>query len=134
MSPRARLAVILGLTVGLLAVVLVWRTARESDFASLPSPVLPFAGLPSFRASPLSQPAVTPPDSPLPVSTGSGSPGTMVTLEAIRAMRPTAPPPSTPSGPRLPYVSPAEWRGWALRILAAAGILAYIGFRLRRSQ
>ena len=54
-------------------------------------------------------------------------------LEAIRAVRPTATPPS-PGGIRLPYISPATWRGWALRILAVAGVLAFIGLRLRRHQ
>ena len=58
---------------------------------------------------------------------------TTATLEAIRANRPTATPPS-PSGIRWPYISPNTWRSWALRILAVAGLLAYIGLRLRRGQ
>ena len=134
MSRRVRFAAIVGLAVGLLAVILVWRIARESNILSLPTPASPLASPSSLEASPLSQPAASRLDSPLSVPTDSRAPVTAATLEAIRATRPTAPPPSTPSGVRLPSVSPAEWRSWALRMLAAAGVLAYIGIRLRRSQ
>jgi hypothetical protein len=58
-------------------------------------------------------------------------PVTEATLEALLADRPTATPPAS-EGVHLPYVSPATWRNWALRVLALAIALAYVGLRLRR--
>jgi hypothetical protein len=133
MTGRVRLMLIIGLAAGLLIIVLVWRAPREREFTShsslLPPPTSPLA----FAPSPLPLHAVTPASSPLPIPPTAPSPVTAATLEAIRATRPTAVPPS-PGNNRLPYISPGTWRDWALRILAVAGVLAYIGLRLRKSQ
>ncbi len=117
----------------LVITLLVWRINRESEFTSPSSPVQPATRPAPFGSSPLARATATPPHSPLPLQPTASPIVNTATLEAIRTMRPTATPPS-PSGFRLPYVSPATWRGWALRILAVAGLLAYIGLRLRQSQ
>jgi len=134
MTRRTPFAIALALAVGLLVVLLAWRTTRKSEFIT-DSSLLPFSPSPihstelSFAA-----PTATPLSSPLAWTETAVAPITAATLEAIRATRPTATPPRSPSGIRLPSISPATWRGWALRILAAAGVLAYIGLRLRRHQ
>ncbi len=111
---------------------LVWRTQRDvlAPLSPLTSPLVkPTASIPS----PLSLPTATSLRTVQPIPP-TGTPAVnAATLEAIRATRPTATPPS-PSGIRLPYVSPDTWRRWALRILAAAALLTYIGLRLRRDQ
>jgi hypothetical protein len=130
MTRRLGFFIILGLSIGLLVALLARRTAREDEFTSSSSLVVRPA---TFTSSPLASPTVTRPQSPLPVPPTAPPPVTTATLEAIRANRPTATPPS-PSGIRWPYISPNTWRSWALRILAVAGLLAYIGLRLRRGQ
>lgn len=135
MTRRGQLIAVLGLVVGLLIILLVWRAPREGEFEP-PSPVSPMALPPISRPlfpSPLRAPTATSLYSPLPLPPTAQPPVTTATLQAIRATRPTATPPS-PSGVQLPYISPATWRAWALRILAAAGVLAFIGLRLRSSQ
>ena len=133
MTRRVRFLIALGLILGLLATVLLWRVTRK-DESVFPSPLgtPPSSPLPA-ASSPLVKPTTTSPDSPLPVPPTAPPLITTATLEAIRATRPTATPP-TPSGIRLPYISPATWRGWALRTLIVAVLLAYIGLRLRRGQ
>ena len=133
MTRRESILIILGLSIGLLVVLLVRRTAHEDEFTSPSSLVAPPASPATLISSPLASPTVTRLHSPLPMPPTAPPPVTTATLDAIRATRPTATPPS-PSGVSLPYISPATWRGWALRILAVAGLLAYIGLRLRRGQ
>jgi hypothetical protein len=130
MTRRLGFFIILGLSIGLVVALLVRRTAREEEFTSSSSLVIPPA---TYTSYPLASPTVTRLQSPLPVLPTTPPLVTTATLEAIRANRPTATPPS-PSGSRLPYISPNTWRSWALRILAVAGLLAYIGLRLRRGQ
>jgi hypothetical protein len=135
MNRRAHLIAILGLAAGLLAIFLVWHSPREGELTS-PTPISPFvppiSSGPLFP-SPLSPPTATPLYSPLPAHPSAPPPIAIATLEAIRTTRPTAMPPS-PSDKQLPYISPATWRVLALRFLAAAGVLVFIGLRLRRSQ
>jgi hypothetical protein len=126
MTRATRVRVILGLVITSTLLLVALRGAQDWIFAPSASP------LPT-TTSPLPLPVVAALDSPLPVPPTAPPPINAATLEAIRTTRPTATPPS-PSGFRLPYVSPETWRAWALRILAAAGLLAYIGLRLRRSQ
>lgn len=133
MTGRARSLIILGLAVALVITLLVWRTNREGEFTSPASPAQPATRPAPLGSSPLAPATVTPLRSPLPLPPTASPVINTATLEAIRAVRPTATPPSA-SGLRLPYISPATWRGWALRILAVAGLLAYIGLRLRQSQ
>jgi hypothetical protein len=133
MTRRVQFGIILTLAVGLLILLVVWRIPREKKLSLDSSLVAPPTSFLPFASSPLAHPSAPLPDSPLPVPPTAPSPVTTATLEAIRAMRPTAPP-SSPAGMRLSYVSPTTWRGWALRILAAAGVLAYIGLRLRKNQ
>ena len=133
MTRRVSILIILGLSIGLLVVLLVRRTAHEDEFTSPSSLVAPPASPATLISSPLASPTVTRLHSPLPMPPTAPPPVTTATLDAIRATRSTATPPS-PSGVSLPYISPATWRSWALRILAVAGLLAYIGLRLRRGQ
>jgi hypothetical protein len=133
MIRRNRLFITVCVALGLLAVFLVWRVTREARTTSR-SPLSPLVASPApFAPSPLASPTATPLPSPLQVPPTAPPPITTATLEAIRVTRPTATHPA-PTGIRLPYISPAVWRAWALRILAAAGILAYIGLRLRKGQ
>lgn len=134
MTIRIRLMIILGLAVALLAALLVWRAGRKSEFMSPLSPLAPRADRPISIASPSSSRTSTPFHSPLDGPASAVPPVTTATVEAIRATRPTAAPPSSPEGIRLPYISPNTWRVWALRILIAAGVLAYLGMRLRQNQ
>jgi hypothetical protein len=129
MSRRTRFIIASGLAVGLLVTFLMWRTAWRGES----TPLSPLIRPAMSASSPLSPPTATSLYSPLPVPPTGTPPVNMATLEAIRATHPTATPPS-PSGIRLPYISPDIWRRWALRIFAAAGILAYIGLRLRQSR
>lgn len=132
MTRRNRLFITVCVALGLVAVFLVWRVTREETTSSR-SPLSPLASSAPFAPSPLTSPTATPLPSPLQVPPTAPPPITTATLEAIRVTRPTATHPA-PAGIRLPYISPAVWRTWALRILAAAGILAYIGLRLRKDQ
>ena len=133
MIRRNRLFITACVALGLLVVFLLWRVTREEKTTS-PSPLSPFStGSASFAPFPLVSPIATPFDSLPQVPPTAPLPVTTATLEAIRTTRLTATPPAT-SGINLPDISPAIWRRWALRILAAAGVLAYIGLRLRKSQ
>jgi hypothetical protein len=133
MIRRNRLFITVCVALGLVVIFLVWRVTREEK-TTLRSPLSPLAvDSAPFAPSPLASPPTTPLHSPLQVPPTSPPPITTATLEALRVTRPTATHPA-PSGIRLPYISPAIWRAWALRILAAAGILGYVGLRLRKSQ
>ena len=132
MTGRYRTAVILGLAVGLVIIFLVLREPRETDGPPASSLLAPSAIPRTSFSSPLQNPTDTASFSPLPIMPTASSPVTTATLEALRATRPTATPPSS-TRLQLPYISPATWRAWALRILALAGVLAYIGLRLRRT-
>jgi hypothetical protein len=128
---RVRFFSALGLAVVVSAVFLVWRTQKNGDVPLSPL-VSPLPRPTIFIASPLSPPTLTPAHVPHAVPpTGTPAVNT-ATLQAMRTARPTATPPS-PSGTRWPYISPETWRRWALRILAAAAVLAYVGLRLRES-
>jgi hypothetical protein len=132
MSRRNRIVVFLTLVTGLAAILLIWRIPRDDVrdlFSSLYSPVSPVA--PGW--SPTDSPVDMPSYSPLPVPPTALPPVTTATLQAIRALRPTATAPSQ-SRVQLPYVAPSTWRRWALRFLAAAGLAAYIGLRIRKRQ
>lgn len=129
MSRRTRFFIASGLVVGLLVVFLVWRAAQRGESMPLSPLTRPTMSAPLS----LSLPTATSLYSPLPVPPTGTPPVNMATLEAIRATRPTATLPS-PSGIRLPYISPDTWRRWALRIFAAAGVLAYISLHLRQSR
>jgi hypothetical protein len=133
MTRRIRISIILAMALGLLIILLVWRTPREGEFGPSSSPVSVATSPLPLGSSPLSLPTRAPFYSPLPIPPTAPPPVTTATLEAIRATRPTATPPSA-GGSRLPYVSPATWRVWALRFLIAAGVFAYIGLRLRKNQ
>jgi hypothetical protein len=132
MIRRNRLFITACVALGLVAVFLVWRVTREEKTTTRSPLSPPAVDSAPIAASPLASPTATPLPSPLQVPPTALSPITTATLEAIRVTRPTATHPA-PSGIRLPYISPAVWRAWALRILAAAGILGYIGLRLRKS-
>lgn len=133
MSRRPHLFLIIVLAVGLMITVLVWRTAHDGEFrpdsSLLPLPVIPHSPGPSLLLPPTS--TLAPTHEPLP-PTGA-PPVTEATLEALLVGRSTATPPA-PGGTRLPYISPATWRNWALRVLALAIALAYVGLHLRRRR
>ncbi len=135
MKGRFQLILILGSAIALVAVFLFLREPQETVLPPLPTSSLlapPAMPHPIF-ASPVEVPTNTPLYSPLPALPSAPSPVTMATVEAIRATRPTA---TSAEATRvdLPYISPDTWRTWALRILAIAGVFAYIGLRLRRGQ
>jgi len=133
MIRRNRLFITACVALSLLVAFLLWRVAREEKNTSH-SPLSPLSTSSTpFAPSPLASPTTSPFESSVQVPPTAPLPVTTATLEAIRATRLTATPPA-PSGINLPYISPAVWRGWALRILAAAGVLAYISLRLRKSQ
>jgi hypothetical protein len=135
MKGRYQFIVILGLAIGLVAVFLLLRQPEETDLPVLPSSSLLAPSViphPIF-ASPVEVTMNTPFYSPLPALPTATSLVTTATVEAIRATRPTATPPAATQAD-LPYISPETWRTWALRILAIAGVFAYIGLRLRRGQ
>jgi hypothetical protein len=126
---QGRVMVVIGLAVILIGALLIWRmggsngspTASSWSASSSVIPTPGTTGIDIRQPSPLSVvPTVLPPIS-------------AATLDAIRTARPTATPP-VHSGIEWPYVSPDIWRAWALRLLAAAGVLAYIGLRLRSRQ
>jgi hypothetical protein len=133
MTRRVHIFIILGLAFSLLVIFLVWRAPRESQFTSLPSLVSPPTSPLPLSQSPLRHPTATSIRSPLPIPPTAESPVTTATLEAIRATRPTATPLAS-RGVHLPHISPDTWRAWALRLLVAAGVIAYIGLRLRKGQ
>lgn len=132
MSRRANLIIALMLAVALVVTVLVWRAGHNGE-RKLDSVLASPLEAPAVGISPLTPPTPTPLPVREPVPPTGTPPVTQATLEAIRATRPTATPPSA-SGIQLPYVSPGAWRGWALRVMALAGVLAYIGWRLRQRQ
>jgi hypothetical protein len=133
LSGRARFLVTAGLSAAVIIILLIWRSTNEGGLKPASS-VLPL----SEQSAPA---GVSPLDVPTLPSAGlqTAVPATAVsavnaaTLEAIRTNRPTATIKEA-TGRRLPYVSPDTWRAWALRVLAAAGLLAYIGLRMRRRQ
>lgn len=136
MRRRFQLVAVLGLAIGLVVVFLVWREPQETDYLSPTSTSLlppPAAIRHPILSSPLHAATDTPLYSPLAVLPTAPSPVTTATIEALRATRPTATHQAS-GGFDLPYVSPTTWRVWALRILALAGVLAYIGLRLRKGQ
>jgi hypothetical protein len=135
MKGRYQLILILGSAIGLVAIFLVLREPEETDLPLLPTSSLlaPRTVPHPIFASPVEVPTNTPLYSPLPALPTAPSPVTTATVEAIRASRPTATSPAS-SRVDLPYISPETWRTWALRILAIAGVFAYIGLRLRRGQ
>jgi hypothetical protein len=136
MRRRFQLVAVLGLAIGLVVVFLVWREPQETDYLS-PSSTSSLAAPGAIRhpifSSPLHAATDTPFHSPLAVVPTAPSRVTSATIEAIRDTRPTATHPAS-EGLDLPYVSPTTWRVWSLRILALAGVLAYIGLRLRKGQ
>lgn len=147
-SRQIRLVIASGLVIGLLVVFLIWRAKREDELVSR-SPLMPAQATPVLAiSSPLYPPSATPlspaapdlqptspleSDSPLPVPPTGTPPVNPATLEALWTTRPTATPLS-PSSSHWPYISPDTWRRWALWIMTAAGVLAFIGLRLRRGQ
>lgn len=130
MTRQIRMIIFVGLLLGLLAVLLIWRVTHEDEVITSPSRP---ADTSPLSASPLATPTIGAFVSPLPLPPTAPPPITTATLEAIRAARATATPPSS-SGTRPPYIAPATWRSWAVRILALAGVLAYISLRLYRGQ
>ena len=132
MGRRVNLVVIVGLAVALLVTLLVWRAGHNGHVppdSFLSSPVEPTR----VAVSPLRPPTRTPFPVTGPLPPTGTPPVTQATLEALRAWRPTATPPPAAHSP-WPYISPDWWRRWALHILALAGLLGYIGWRLRPRQ
>jgi hypothetical protein len=133
LSGRARFLVTAGLSAAVIVILLVWRSAKEGDLTPASSVLpMPEQSAPA-RISPLDVPTLPSAGLQTAVPATAASAVNAATLEAIRTNRPTAAI-KEDSGRRLPYVSPDTWRAWALRVLAAAGLLAYIGFRMRRRQ
>jgi hypothetical protein len=122
---QARFVAVLALTVTFVVALLILRLLDRDELKTWSPLPLGQSPLDTATAAPLYSPLTAPPTSVPPISAA--------TLQAVRAARPSATPPAAPRE-QWPYVSPATWRAWALRMLAAAGLLGYIGLRLRDNQ
>ncbi len=140
MSRKARFISILGITLALILIFLVLRAAREGDLIfDHDSPVVETSpleteeGIMSLLVPPTDPPALPQAGTLEPVPPTGTPPVSQATLQAIRRERPTATPLSAPSF-RWPYVSPDTWRRWAIWVLAAAALLAYLAWRVRQVE